>query len=117
MRIARGFTSVELLVVIAIIAILAATLLPALAGSKEKARLTACKSAIRQFSLAAHMYANDHEEVLPTGNSNVPHDDHLPVIGDVTSNAIVQYAGSDRIAHCPSYKDWFITQQAMRPHY
>jgi prepilin-type N-terminal cleavage/methylation domain-containing protein len=115
MRIVRAFTLIELLVVIAIIAILAALLLPALAGGKEKARRAACKNSIRQFSLAVHMYANDHEDSVPSGASNVADDDHLPVIGTATSNAIVQYAGTDRIAHCPSYHDWFITQQPLRP--
>lgn len=110
-----GFTLIELLVVIAIIAILAALLIPALAGGKEKARRAACKNAIRQFSIAVHMYANDHEDLVPPGNSNIQHDHHLPVLGNITSNAIVQYAGTDRIAHCPSYGDWFIVQQAQRP--
>src|SRR5690242_2497760 len=103
MRIVRAFTLIELLVVIAIIAILAALLIPALAGGKEKAKRAACKNAIRQFALAVHMYANDHEDGVPTGASNVPEDEHLPVIGSTTSNAIVQYCGTDRIVHCPSY--------------
>lgn len=110
-----AFTLIELLVVIAIIAILAALLLPALSGGKERGKRAACKNGIRQFILAAHIYAHDDEDKLPSGASNKPHDDHLPVISTATSNAIVQGVGTDRIVHCPSYGDWFIRQQAARP--
>ena len=112
----RAFTLIELLVVIAIIAILAALLLPALSGAKERARRTSCKSSMRQLSLALIMYGDDNEQVLPTGASNKGAlDDHLPVLSTVTSNAIIYYAGTDRMAHCPSFGEWFITQQANRP--
>lgn len=111
-----AFTLVEMLVVIAVIGILASLLLPAIIGGKERAKRTACKNAIRQFAVAVHLYANDHEDQVPSGASNKPHDDHLPVISTATSNSIVEYCGgSSRIVHCPSYNDWFITQQAERP--
>lgn len=112
----RAFTLIELLVVIAIIAILAALLLPALVSAKERARRAGCRSNLRQFSLAVQMFGNDNDQHVPTGASNKgPTDDHLPVLSTVTSNAIMQYTGSQSLMHCPSYGDWFIRQQAERP--
>src|SRR5436309_778851 len=103
----RAFTLIELLVVIAIIAILAALLLPALMGAKERARRAGCKNSLRQFILAVQMYGDDFDQILPTGASNKGAlDDHLPVLSTATSNAIVQYSsGTDRLAHCPSFGD------------
>jgi prepilin-type N-terminal cleavage/methylation domain-containing protein/prepilin-type processing-associated H-X9-DG protein len=61
----RGFTLVELLVVIGIIALLISMLLPALNGVREKARQIKCMSNIRQLSMAAVMFANDHNGQMP----------------------------------------------------
>jgi prepilin-type N-terminal cleavage/methylation domain-containing protein len=62
----KGFTLIELLVVIAIIAILAAILFPVFARAREKARTTTCTSNQRQIAALIQMYAQDHEETLPT---------------------------------------------------
>src|SRR5712671_1524511 len=61
----NGFTLIELLVVIAIIAILAAILFPVFAQARERARMTACLSNMRQIGTSLMMYAQDYDETLP----------------------------------------------------
>jgi len=70
MRGKRGFTLIELLVVSAIIAILAAILFPVFVRAREAARKATCLSNLKQIALAAIMYAQDYDEVLPTAGGN-----------------------------------------------
>jgi prepilin-type N-terminal cleavage/methylation domain-containing protein/prepilin-type processing-associated H-X9-DG protein len=61
----RAFTLVELLVVIAIIAILAALLLPTLAGAKKRAQRVECVANLKQLGTAFQIFAHDHQSKFP----------------------------------------------------
>ncbi len=78
----RAFTLVELLVVIAIIAILAALLLTALQGAKNKAVQTSCLSNQRQVGLALQMFLDDHNDQLPPGGTNSLFLTELPIYAE-----------------------------------
>ena len=69
---ARAFTLIELLVVIAIIAILAALLLPALAGAKQQARRIKCLNNQRQLALTWLLYTSDNNEAFVPNGAQQP---------------------------------------------
>jgi prepilin-type processing-associated H-X9-DG protein len=62
---ADGFTLLELAVVIATVAVLAALLLPALAGTRPNTQAFQCLENQRQLILAWQMYAQDNSDLLP----------------------------------------------------
>jgi len=61
----KAFTFIELLVVIAILAVLAATMLPALASSKTKAQKITCFSNLKQVGVALRIWEGNHSSRYP----------------------------------------------------
>ena len=68
-----GFTLMELLVVMAVIALLAALLLPSLAGAKTAAKRINCVNNQRQLASVWMMYAGDNNDrLVANGMANPP---------------------------------------------
>ena len=96
-----AFTLIELLVVIAIIAIIAAILLPVFAQARERARMTACMSNMRQIGMALMQYVQDYDETFPY----ISFHGQAAARGSHTyvwRNAIRPYLKSLDILGCPS---------------
>jgi len=109
-RHSRGFTLIELLVVIAIIAILAALLLPALAGAKKKGSDTVCINNQRQIGVGLRLWANDNSEHFPWTVASVDGGSGFytngPSTGDWTDNYRVAKSElvTPKILLCPTDK-------------
>ena len=62
----RGFTLIELLVVVAIVAIIAAILFPVFTRARERGKIGACTSNLRQIYTALSMYLDHYNQFMPT---------------------------------------------------
>ena len=98
MRASRAFTLVELLVAIGVIAILAALVLSAFSRTRATAQAITCRNNLKQWGLATHLYAADHDDFLPPEGKPTPLETNL-------SN--------------PAYKAWYIQlpEQMNLPRY
>ena len=90
-----AFTLVELLVVIAIIGILAAMLMPALAGAKAKAKSAQCLSNQKQLNISMTLFIYDND-----GNM-IPTNGLLSWMGVLHTN----YGGLQQARFCPVEPD------------
>ncbi|HVM47877.1 MAG TPA: prepilin-type N-terminal cleavage/methylation domain-containing protein [Candidatus Acidoferrum sp.] len=104
-----GFTLVELLVVLAIIAVLAALLLPALAGTRDRARAAQCINNLRQWGLCYRQYADDNRDYLPRRGQGVQPLAQIDRPED-WFNALPPYFNS------PSYQALFAANQKLKAH-
>jgi prepilin-type N-terminal cleavage/methylation domain-containing protein len=100
-----GLTLVELLVVIAIIGILAALLLSALSGAKERGNRARCKSNLHQIGLALHLYAEENRDLLPDCTRDNPsfYGSFWP--WDLNTNVVTSlmaHGVTRKVCYCPS---------------
>lgn len=77
-----GFTLLELLVTASIISLLAALLVPAIVQSRAATRRTVCQSNMRQWALAARMYADAHHGRLPYRGQGIQPTTRLDAVDD-----------------------------------
>jgi len=97
-------------VAVGIIAILIAILLPTLNKAREAANSAACRSNLRQLSLALILYSAANRQGLPAPAVNIPSVDDWAYWQpgmDVSSSALFPYAGRGaasfrRVLSCPS---------------
>jgi prepilin-type N-terminal cleavage/methylation domain-containing protein len=95
-----AYTLIELLVVVAIIALVVAILIPSLAAAKEKSRRVVCQSNLHQFCISLNAYANSNKQILPSGRSEMPGDEHTPVVATKTRQELLKYV-HQRFLECP----------------
>ena len=104
----KKFTLIELLVVVAIIGILVSMLMPALAGAREKARISVCLSNQKQLGLAYTMYSDDNDQKAVAHRWYNSHSGTKGTHGwcndEEDERELNTYLSGPKVSHCPSDK-------------
>src|SRR5438874_13755174 len=105
----HAFTLIELLTVIAVIGVLAAFVLAALPGAKERSSRAACKSNVRQFIIGLHLYGADNNDKLLTAQLPTPRqpsspvvEEYSPVVSAETLAHLTHYVATEAMLRCPA---------------
>lgn len=69
----NGFTLIELLTVIIIVGILFAFLVPAIAKMLGQTKMVSCINNLKELTLGAHLYAEDHNDAIPDAYQLYPY--------------------------------------------
>jgi len=93
MKTKKGFTLVELLVVIAVIALLMSILMPVLRKARDQAMRVICANHLKNQQLGMTMYADTHNNKIPTGGGYWPWD-----VSNNTVRNLLRYMGTDTAA-------------------
>jgi general secretion pathway protein G len=109
MRALRAFTLIELLVVCAVIAILAALLLPTIVRTRATAQAITCRSNLKQWGTATHLYAADHDDFLPPEGKPTPLETDLADAGyQAWYVQLPEQMNQSRYANMPWRTNWLI---------
>jgi len=97
-----AFSRVELVTMLCVATIVAAILLPTLAGTRERGRRVLCRKNLTQFYLALAAYAADNKSILPSGIRDNG-DQCISFVSTAVRKALVHYAGgNENFLYCPN---------------